>query len=151
MKHCRSFCTSAAAAAWMLLAAPAQATDPTEKDQCIGAADNGQQLRDDGKYKLAQEAFARCARERCPVLVRQDCNQWAQELDEMRPSIVFRAQNANGQDLTDVAVKVDDEPLVSSLDGQALPMDPGEHLFVFEAAGLPPVEQRVVISQGEKK
>jgi hypothetical protein len=141
---------SATAVALALGSARADGANDSEKDQCISAADQGQQLRDDNKYRLARDAFSRCARETCPMLVRRECGQWLHELDEKSPTVVLGAQDSKGNDLTDVKVTVDDAPFASTLDGKPVPVDPGEHLFRYEAAGLPPIEEHVVVKSGEK-
>jgi hypothetical protein len=141
---------STAAVALALGNARADAASDSEKEQCITAADQGQQLRDDNKYRLARDAFSRCARETCPVVVKRECGQWLHELDERSPTVVLGAQDGKGNDLTDVKVTVDDAPFASTLDGKPALVDPGEHLFRYEAAGLPPIEEHVVIKAGEK-
>jgi hypothetical protein len=128
----------------------ALADQPTEKAECIRASDEGQQLRDDGKYAQAHEAFARCARETCPVLLRSDCARWLVELDESSASVVVNAKDDKGNDLVDVTVTVDGRALVTKLDGKPLQVDPGEHVFQYTAAGFPPVEDHLVIHAAEK-
>jgi hypothetical protein len=73
-----------------------------------------------------------------------------QKVEAVTPSIVVRAQLANGDDVTDVAVSLGNEPLSSSLDGIAIPVDPGEHRLVLQRAGHAPVTQVVTIREGEK-
>jgi len=121
-----------------------------EKHQCISASDQGQQLRDDGKYQLAREAFARCARETCPVPVRQDCVHWLLEVDQSSATIVVNAKDEKGNDLADVTVSVDGTALTTKLDGKPLTVDPGEHTLRFEASGFVPVDEHVVIHAAEK-
>jgi hypothetical protein len=135
-----------ATGAW-LAAAPAHADD---KQQCLTASDQGQSLRDDGKYSRAREAFAACSREACPTLVRRDCTKWLAELEQGWPSVVVSARDDKGADLVAVSVRVDGAPLVSKLDGKPTPVDPGAHVFRFEAAGFSVVEQNVVVHAGEK-
>jgi hypothetical protein len=141
---------AAAAVAVGAFAPPARASDAKEKEQCIAAADQAQQLRDASKYQLAREAFSRCARETCPTMVRQDCTQWLQELDERVPTVVFGAQDEKGHDLVEVSVSIDGVPVASAVDGKPLPVDPGDHALRFEAKGFQPVEGHVVVLSGEK-
>lgn len=129
-------------------AMPAAAGD--EKQQCMTASDQGQQLRDDGHYRRAQEAFAACARDACPAIVRRDCVKWLAELDQSAPSVVVSARGEKGEDLADVKVTVDGTVLESHLDGKPTPVDPGAHVFRYETQGYPPVEDKVVIHAGEK-
>src|SRR5258708_23205514 len=82
----------------------ALADEASEKAECISASDQGQQLRDDGKYTRAREAFARCARESCPVLLRSDCVHWLLDIDQSSASVVVNAKDDKGNDLVDVNV-----------------------------------------------
>jgi len=120
------------------------------KQQCMAASDQGQQLRDDGHYQRARQAFVTCARDKCPAIVRRDCVKWLAELDQASPTVVVSAKGGKGEDLVDVKVTVDGELLVAKLDGKPTAVDPGSHLFRYETAGYPPVESQVMIHAGEK-
>jgi hypothetical protein len=134
----------------VILSRGARADEASEKAACISASDEGQQLRDDGKYTLAREAFERCARESCPVLLRIDCVHWLLDLDQSSASVVINAKDDKGNDLVDVTVTVDGQPFASKLDGKPLAVDPGAHLFHYEAAGFAPMEEHAVIHAAEK-
>ncbi len=121
-----------------------------EKQQCMAASDQGQELRDDGSYRRAREAFSACARNVCPPLVRRDCANWLSELEEAWPSVILGAKDGEGNDLVDVQVELDGQLLVSKLDGNAVRVEPGEHLLRFQAEGRPPIEEHVVVRTGEK-
>jgi len=139
-----------AVAAWLLGAGPALGADGDEKAQCISASDQGQQLRDDGKYRSAREAFVRCSRSTCPGLVTHNCSQWLIELEAKMPTVVIDARDDKGNDLVEVKVIVDGTEMTTRIDGMPMPMDRGEHLFRYEAAGFGSVEERVAIQDGEK-
>jgi len=47
-------------------------------------------------------------------------------------------------------VTLDGQPLTDSLDGAAISLDPGPHLFTFETAGQPKVSKQLLIREGEK-
>ena len=128
----------------------ALADEASEKAACISASDEGQQLRDDGRYTRAREAFERCARESCPVLLRVDCVHWLLDLDQSSASVVINAKDDKGNDLVDVTVTVDGQPFASKLDGKPLAVDPGAHMFHYEAAGFAPMEEHAVIHAAEK-
>jgi hypothetical protein len=128
----------------------ARAADLKEKEACVAAADQGQQLRDDGKYRQAHEAFMQCARPSCPKLVRGDCGGWLLDLEQRASTVVVGARDSTGKDLVQVKVTLDGEPLTETLDGKPMPVDPGEHVFRYEAPGFPAVDQRIVIKAGEK-
>jgi len=138
------------------LAAFAGATSATgearadDKQQCLAASDQGQSLRDEGKYRRAREAFTTCSRPVCPAIVQRDCVKWLADLEATSPSVVVNAKDDKGNDLTAVKVTVDGAALASTLDGRPVLVDPGEHSFRYETDGFPPVEDRVVIHSGEK-
>jgi hypothetical protein len=120
------------------------------KAECLAAADQGQSLRDDGKYGKAHVAFATCARDVCPKVVARSCTQWLRELDETTPTLVLGAKDAAGNDVPSAHVTLDGEPLTDVLDGKPLPVDPGEHLLRFTRPGSDPAESRVVVRAAEK-
>ncbi len=120
------------------------------KRSCVAAADAGQTARDQGRYRVARDQFALCAREACPKLVTQTCAGWLRELDAGMPTIVLGAKDERGMDLTDVRVELDGAPLVARLDGKPIALDPGEHTVRFEREGAAPAEQHVVARAGEK-
>jgi len=137
-----------AAAIACSLPGAARAGDP--KLECIGAADKGQQARDDGRYRAARESFATCGRSVCPKVVAASCTKWAREIDDAMPSLVLSAKDGSGADVSDVRVTFDGAPLASSLDGKPIDVDPGAHKLRFEHEGSAPVERDVVVKAGEK-
>jgi hypothetical protein len=150
MRHQARALLSATVLASLFSVARARATDPDEKTQCIAASDQGQQLRDDGKFKLARDAFTRCSRATCPGIVRQECGQWLVDLEAKIPTVVIDATDNKGNDLVSVKMSVDGTEVAARLDGLPIAVDGGEHVFHYEAAGFPPVEEHVVIRSGEK-
>jgi hypothetical protein len=150
MRHVARACLAAAVFASAWASSRARAAEPDEKTQCISASDEGQQLRDDGKFKLAGDAFARCSRKTCPGLVRQGCAQWLVDLEAKVPSVVISAKDDKGNDLVDVRVTVDGADFTAKLDGLPAVVDGGDHVFRYEAAGFAPVEEHLVIRAGEK-
>ncbi len=135
----------------MLADTTARADALDEKRACVAAADEGQVLRDEGKLRLAHEAFTRCARTSCPKLVSADCSQWRRDVEQRAPTIVVSAKDPSGNALTGVRVMVDGEPLLERLDGKPLLMDSGEHVFRYEAPGFEAVEQRITIAAGDRQ
>ena len=133
-----------------LQAASSTAARADEKQRCVTASEEGQELRDNGNYRRAREAFSTCARETCPQLVRRDCANWQAELEDAWPSVIVSAKDGKGDDLVDVRVLLDGELLASKLDGKPTRVNPGEHVLRCEADGYPTTESRVVIRAGEK-
>ena len=131
------------------LGAPARA-DPISKDQCVDAHGRGQDARDSGKITLARKLFLQCAQPACPALVQGDCARLADDLSRQQSSLTFVARDAQGTDLPDTTVYVDDLLVVTRLDdGKAHDVDPGRHTVRFTNNGK---EQSVtlVVGAGEK-
>jgi hypothetical protein len=134
----------------LLLLAPAIAHAEPNKDQCIDANTRAQDLRRAEKLIEAREALRLCAAVSCPKVVREDCTNRLDDLDAILPSITFEAKDGAGRDLSAVTVTIDDKPFVDRLDGSAVELDPGEHTFNFEAAGLPPTALKLVIHEADR-
>ena len=127
--------------------APAAHAD--DKADCVTASEKAQSLRDDRKFIKAREQFLTCARDVCPAAVKKDCGDQVADLDKRMPSVVVRAKDKSGQDLVAVKVTSDGAPLTEQLDGRAIPLDPGVHTFRLEAEGNEPIEQKIVLAEGE--
>jgi hypothetical protein len=131
-----------------IAAAPQQAV--AGDIDCPTASEQGQKLRDQGKIIKARDMFLLCSRPTCPSVVRKDCAKWLPEVEEAVPTVVVAAHDYQGGDLATVTVTVDDQPFASTLDGKALPIDPGPHTFKYETQGSPAVTQTVIVRSGEK-
>jgi hypothetical protein len=117
---------------------------------CIHAAEEGQRLRAARKIVGAREQLIACARDVCPAMVRKDCAQWLSEDEVTMPTVVLGARTERGEDVVDVRVSIDGAPVAERLSGASVPVDPGPHVLRFEAAGYPPVQQQIVVREGEK-
>jgi hypothetical protein len=116
--------------------------------QCASAADQAQQLRDDGHYAQARSQFLLCASAACPAPIKRDCLEWINQLESATPTIVLEAK-ADGFDVEDVSVRIDDVLVASKLDGKPLQLDPGKHLATFERGGQRR-EQAFMLGAGQK-
>jgi hypothetical protein len=139
-----------AAALLTVSALPRSASAKPSKNQCVDADTQAQDLRRDGKLLGAREVLRVCTDAACPRLVREDCTQRLDELSRALPSLIFSAKDGAGRDLSAVTVTIDGKPWVDHLDGSALDVDPGEHTFGFEAAGLPPATLKLLLREGER-
>lgn len=119
-----------------------------DREVCAAAAEQAQQLRDEGKFRKGREQMITCSRDVCPAPIKRDCLQWLAELDKNAPSVVVGARRGD-KDVTDVTVKLDGEVVAARLDGKPIPVDPGEHTFTFEHQGQT-IEEKVLIRTGEK-
>jgi hypothetical protein len=120
-----------------------------DKATCLDAVSKGQRLRDTHKLVEAREKFRVCARAECPTVVQTDCAGWLADVERTLPTVVLSAK-AHGRDVVDVKVTVDDVPLASTLDGQAVPVNPGLRTFRFERAGGASATVQKLVKEGEK-
>jgi hypothetical protein len=132
------------------LSTPGRSARADDKQACLQAFDEGQQLRIDGKLQAARDRLLFCGSDRCPPLVRQDCTQWTTEVMRAMPTVVFGARDAGGHDVPGVRVLVDGVQVADQLDGKSVSIDPGMHTVRFESPSMPAVEQQVLVRAGEK-
>ncbi len=118
--------------------------------QCIAASESGIKLREAHKLRDARAQLASCAAPACPAMIRSECEKELGEVAAATPSVVFEAKDRAGNDLVQVTVSADGKPLGDRLDGTAIPLDPGPHVFRFEASGFPASEKTVVLAEAEK-
>jgi hypothetical protein len=140
----------ASALATVLAATSSALAGPEDREVCANAAEQGQQLRDEGKYRRAREQMLICARQACPGPIQSDCGKWLTELDRDAPTVVFGARDSRGGDIVDVKVSMDGAPILDRLDGKPVLVDSGEHTFKFEAKDGTTKEEKVLLRAAEK-
>jgi len=141
---------SALALAWITAASPAGAADPTTAD-CLTANNSSIDLRNSHRLREARAQLLVCGATSCPSDIRKECLQHVDEVNAQIPTIIFEVKDASGRDLSAVKVTMDGQPLVDRLEGTALSVDPGEHTFLFETAGQPPVTKQLVLREAQKE
>ncbi|HEY8076170.1 MAG TPA: hypothetical protein VIF62_18720 [Labilithrix sp.] len=133
-----------------ILAAPAPAiAAPPDKAACIAAFDRGQQARSDEKLRRARDELLVCSNEACPAVLRKDCASVLGDVQAVIPTVVLSAQDDRGADIVDVRVTLDGQVIATRLDGKAMEIDPGEHVFRFDWQGKTH-EERIPVREGEK-
>jgi hypothetical protein len=120
------------------------------KEQCVDANTQAQGLRRSGKFEQARELLRTCADPSCPGIIQDDCNSRLDELTRMQPTLVLTAKDAAGTDVGAVTVTMDGKHVTDTLDGTALAVDPGQHVFTFTVAGRPAVTRTLILAEGEK-
>lgn len=115
---------------------------------CLDAAEEGQAQREKGELRAAKASFLKCVSERCARVIQTDCANWLSEVEQSLPTIALRMTDGEA-DVTDVKVFVDGKPFVDSIDGKAIAIDPGPHVFRFERNGHS-TEERLVVTEGQK-
>jgi hypothetical protein len=127
---------------------PAVAAD--EVPACLSAAEQAQRLKAAGKLMQARAQLLICSRDVCPGVVRSDCTRWRAEIEGSVPTIVIRAQDPRGQDLTDVKVWLDGAPLAEKIDGLPVEVDPGRHVITAEHNGSKKFRQEILVGTGDR-
>jgi hypothetical protein len=133
-----------------LIAPDARAADPTTAD-CLGASEQAIRLRAEHKLRDARAQLLVCAAATCPADVRGECERHVTDVNGAIPTIVFEVRDAAGAEVTAVRVTMDGALLVERLEGTAISLDPGPHTFAFEVPGQSPVQQVIVLHEGEKE
>ncbi|MCA9590427.1 MAG: hypothetical protein KC657_34225 [Myxococcales bacterium] len=145
----RRLCASSVAAL-VLLFGLSDARADEKADACLASYEQAQTLRKDSKLRAAKEQAAICAKDECPAMLAKDCTRWFGELESSIPTVVFDVRGAKAAELLDVKIGMDGKPLVERLDGKAVAVDPGSHVFTFDAEGYKAAELKVVVREGEK-
>ncbi len=134
--------------AWVASCAAADAS-ATPVETCIAAHENGQVLRREGKLRTARQQLEACTASACPAEIRSDCAAWRSELADAVPTVVFSLRDEQGP-VRAARIFVDDEPITDPTDGRALPIDPGSHVFRFEASDGRVVTKTLIVLEGVK-
>lgn len=135
----------------LAVASTSSAARADQVDACIGAAEQSQRLRLDGRLAAARGQLLVCSRAECPAVVRSDCARWMLEVDAVLSSVVVRARDSTGAEVADVRVTIDGQPVAGELDGREIRVDPGVHVIQFTHADSAPVEQTIVLRPGEQR
>ena len=133
----------------VLQSTQAGADDPTTAD-CLAASENSFTSRNEHRLRMERSQLLMCAAAGCPGDIRKECIRRVDEVNLAIPTIIFEAKDGAGNDLSAVKVTMDGEVLAEQLEGTALSVDPGQHRFVFETAGLLTLTKQFVISASQK-
>jgi hypothetical protein len=137
------------ALALVTLAAPGVAL-ASDKADCLAAQKAAQADKVAGKLTKALSEVATCSRPVCPKATQKTCNDLADTIVAMQPSVVFSAKDASGKPVTDVKVTVDGTQVATALDGSPVPLDPGPHTVHFESDGATPVDKSITVDPSTK-
>jgi hypothetical protein len=117
---------------------------------CADVYKNAQVQRKSGALRRARESLLVCVSDKCPSILQPDCTRWLTEVEAALPSVALAAKGTDGKDITAVRVTVDGQLFSETLDGKSISIDPGAHVFVFEHGAEPPIEQTIMVREGEK-
>jgi hypothetical protein len=129
--------------------APASAESSDSKIECLKHYEEAQLARREGRLLEARAELLLCSLASCPGAIRADCVDWIEQVSRSVPSVVVTAR-AQGRDIANVKVFVDDHLVAERLSGAAFDVDPGEHRFRFESDPWPSVDRTILVSEGVK-
>jgi hypothetical protein len=130
--------------------APLAGARENSKAVCIATHEKAQLERREKKLRSAREHFVACARDSCPTAIRKECSRLLAEVDASLPTVVFAVKDGEGHDTSNVRVFFDGAPILDSLTGAAIDVDPGEHVFRFVLPSGESNEQHGVVLEGDK-
>jgi hypothetical protein len=131
----------------LALASPAAAQSRRE---CATHFEEGQTQRAERDFMAAKRDFMACSQLSCPKIIVAECVQFLSELEKDIPTISFRVTADNGEELFNVDVVIDDEPLTQKIDGGTFEVNPGVHELRFSAPGFRPRQTRASVNSGER-
>ena len=123
--------------------------DKEARAECVSSFETSQELRANSDLTGARTRLLGCIRPECPGSVRNECTKLLEQVEREVPSLVVVAK-ADGEDRTDVKVEMDGKVIQESLDGKAIQVNPGSHVFRFSLAPFEAIEKRVVVGEGDK-
>jgi hypothetical protein len=119
-------------------------------DECIAAHTEGQRLGREGRLLAAHVQFLACGADTCPAIIRKDCVAFDVEVETALPSVVLALVDAQGREVRDAGVTIDDGATALSLDGRDVALDPGSHRVRFTTRSGRWTTLTVVLGEGEK-
>lgn len=122
---------------------------PDKAARCIDSSTRAQTLRDSGQLLEAQRELAACVDESCPPSVRKACGDWILDIENRMPSIAVRVVDEEQRDMEHAHAWIDGAP--ASLDGRAIPVNPGKHVIVGETSSGTRNQTSVVLAEAEKR
>ena len=124
-------------------------TPPTR--ECIDAHANGQVARGQGGLLQARSYFRACAAEICPQIIRDDCAKFGAQVEALLPTVVVVARSSSGQDLAGATLNLDGSAQALPVDGRAIFVDPGRHVFKVVARDGSDASVTTQIGESEKE
>jgi hypothetical protein len=132
---------------WALAPRVAKASPSTQA--CVDAYEATQTAMRRGKLLHAREALATCLDGACAQVLRSDCAEWLKDVEARTPSVVVECVS-DGVSVRGVGLSVDGVVRATGIDGRAIEVDPGRHVFTVEPRSGAPIVTEVIVSEGEK-
>ncbi len=129
-----------------------KAASAEEKNACVDAYGQAQDLKDHGRFRAAREKIQRCASADCKDWMVADCTRWLDEVERRQPTIVLAAESTKGAPVA--IAKVEDKGgklgVSGELSGLATAVDPGSYELTFTAKDGRTVAVTKLVTEGQK-
>jgi hypothetical protein len=135
-----------------LLACDSTAMAVESSERCLAAYNLSSEAADAGDLVRAQQLLNECASDACAsaIVLQRECVRASAQINEHIPTVITLAHGADGNDISDVEVSIDGQPVKARIDGREIRVNPGPHAFRFRSAEGEVVERRVVLAEREK-
>ena len=127
---------------------PAHAADDAVR-ACVDAHAQGQVDRSSGQLLRARQEFRSCSQPSCPLVVRQECVTFAEQVAAETPSIVLVATDSRGHEVPLVNAAIDASWSLNHDFGMAIELDPGSHEIVLQASDGRAAQKTFLLRAGE--
>lgn len=117
--------------------------------ECSDAHFEAQVARSEGRLLDAENLLSACGDATCPGVLVSECGEWLQEVSATIPSIVIVAQDAQGQDVLNYKLVIDDAPHELG-QSSSVALDPGTHEILVTAEGYKPRREVIRLRESEK-
>jgi hypothetical protein len=121
-----------------------------DKASCVDAYGKAQKLRGANQLVSAREQLRVCAQSTCPKFIARDCATWLVDVESRLPSVVLFAKDSSGGEVSQATVSVDGTVVAQQLDGHAIEVDGGRHVFTFTLPDGKKIDQTYVVLEGQK-
>ena len=128
---------------------PSVASAAPSMRTCIDAYEATQTAMRRGQLLRARDSLATCLDGACAQSLRLDCAEWLKDVEARTPSVVVECVS-DGVSVRDVRLMVDGVVRESGIDGRAIELDPGSHVFRIEPRDAAPVVTETMVREGEK-
>lgn len=134
----------------LVVLAPSVANAAPSMRACVDAYESTQTAMRHGQLLRARDSLAVCLDGACAQALRRDCAEWLKDVEERTPSVVVECVSS-GVSVRDVRLTVDGVVRESGIDGRAIELDPGRHVFSVEPRDAAPVVTEAIVREGEKR
>lgn len=129
--------------------AAGEAVPRSAAEQCLDDHGAAQQLEREGLLIESREKFIACSADACPSAVRLECVHQTEKVGDKIPTAILSLRTHEGVEITEASVWLGGKKLADSLDGRAVPVNPGRYEFEFRTADGAKATAAAVLREGD--